>query len=282
MQELPGLVSPLLTLCRRAGEVICWHYHLPGDADVLTKVDDSPLTQADLDSHELLEQGLTRLLPGLPVLSEESTQSGRAQRRTWRTFWLVDPLDGTREFLERTGEFTINVALIRDQRPVFGMIYLPLRNLAYVGIPGAEAALYTLSDQGRWSARELAGRPLVEGELTLLASRRHRGPRFRECLAWLESRWGPVRRRNSGSALKFCHLADGLGDIYPRFSPCCEWDTAAGDALVEAAGGKLMGMDGAPLRYNARDSLLSPNFYAVADPAQPLWERLLRENFGDS
>jgi len=275
--DLPELVAPLLRLCREAGDAICAHYHSPDATQYEAKGDDSPLTRADLDSHALLQAGLTELDANIPVLSEESTPQELAERRSWRRYWLVDPLDGTKEFLARTGEFTINIALISSHRPVLGVLYLPLERTAYVGIPGVQACCYRDAGGGAWSTSELATRDLEPGQpLTVLASRRHGGPRLQSCLNWLDEHWGPVARLNSGSALKFCQLAEGVGDVYPRFSPCCEWDTAAGQAVLEAAGGSLQGMDGQPLRYNCQDSLLSPNFYAFAEAANPLWRQLLQ------
>ncbi|WP_269473224.1 3'(2'),5'-bisphosphate nucleotidase CysQ family protein [Kineobactrum salinum] len=127
-----------------------------------------------------------------------------------------------------------------------------------------------------WNTRPLATRPLQRAAgLTVLASRRHQNPRLDACLEWLAARRGPLRRDNSGSALKFCQLAAGEGDFYPRFSPCCEWDVAAGQAVLEAAGGSVLGLDGLPLRYNCRDTLMSPHFYAIADAGHPLWRELL-------
>ncbi len=280
VQDLQLWLPSLLALCQTAGAAICAHYSAPAAGDYEAKDDDSPLTRADLASHEVLMSGLSALNPSLPVLSEESTPTEIAQRRQWRRFWLVDPLDGTREFLDRTGEFTINIALIDDHKPVLGILYLPLEQVAYVGIPGVLAQRYVGAGDGRWSVSELATRPLqMGGELTVLASRRHRGPRFTACLEWLDEQWEPVSRSNMGSALKFSCMAEGHGDFYPRFSPCCEWDTAAGQAVLEAAGGQLLGMDGMPLRYNCADSLFSPPFYAVADGRHPLWARLFRVNF---
>jgi 3'(2'), 5'-bisphosphate nucleotidase len=276
MDELSELVPPLLELCHQAGELICGHYHAPGADHYQAKGDDSPLTRADLDSHACLQSGLTALRPQLPVLSEESSDSEKAQRHDWPRFWMVDPLDGTKEFLARTGEFTINIALIDAHRPVLGVLYLPLEQAAYVGIPGQGAVHYAYRE-GHWQERPLAVRTLpAKHSLTVLASRRHRGPRLLACLEWLTGQWGEVQRLDSGSALKFCQLAEGTGDFYPRFTPCCEWDTAAGQALLEAAGGAVLGQDGQPLRYNAGDSLFSPNFYAVADPDAPLWRELLK------
>ncbi|MDO8863372.1 3'(2'),5'-bisphosphate nucleotidase CysQ [Haliea sp. E1-2-M8] len=279
MHDLRALVSPLLQLCYEAGELICQHYHAPGDSGLSSKADDSPLTHADLDSHVHLRDGLAQLTPGLPLLSEESSPATKAQRRTWPRFWLVDPLDGTKEFVAGTGEFTINIALVEDHRPVLGVLYVPLQKLAYVGIPGDFAARFSTSDGLAWERQTLAALPLSadddSGGLTVLASRRHRNHQLDACLAWLEARRGPLQRENSGSALKFCRLAEGRGDVYPRFSPCCEWDVAAGQALLEAVGGSVLGLDGEPLRYNCRDTLLSPHFLAVADAGSPLWQELL-------
>lgn len=279
--DIPALIPPLLELCQRAGVVINDHYHAPEADQFEAKDDDSPLTRADLASHHLLSDGLRALRPSLPVLSEESSDADKARRHEWPVLWMVDPLDGTKEFLARTGEFTVNIALIADHRPVLGIIYQPLRSQAYVGIPGKWARRYTLPDDG---VRALSTRPLVQGSpLTVLASRRHRGPRLQANLEWLGEHWGDIERDNSGSALKFCQLAAGEGDIYPRYSPCCEWDTAAGQALLEAAGGALLGLDGKPLRYNSRDTLLSRHFIGVGDPEHPLWRQLLaRESARES
>lgn len=276
MQDIQTFVDPLLRLCREAGERICSHYHAPGATQYQTKDDNSPLTSADLESHALLTAGLQALSPSIPVLSEESSPQECAGRRSWDCYWLIDPLDGTREFLARTGEFTINIALIRCHRPVLGVLYVPLTGLAYVGIPGVSALRYRHCEDNDWSSELVSTRALEpDRELLVLASRRHAGPRLEDCLGWLQQRWGPVSRLNSGSALKFCQLAEGVGDFYPRFSPCCEWDTAAGQAVLEAAGGCLLGLDGEPLRYNCRESLLNPDFYAIAHADHPLWRQLL-------
>ena len=273
---LRDLVPGLLQLCATAGTAICAHYNAPAAGDFEPKGDDSPLTLADLASHHVLQAGLHAMDPTVPILSEESASADIAERRQWQRYWLVDPLDGTKEFLARTGEFTINVALINDHRPVLGVLYLPLERIAYVGIPNVGAHVFRDNGSGNWVAEELATAALQAGQpLTLLASRRHRGPRLQACLEWLDQHWGEVARANMGSALKFCYMAAGQGDFYPRFSPCCEWDTAAGHAILEAAGGSLVGMDGKPLRYNLRDSLYSPPFYAIADRDHPLWQRLL-------
>ena len=264
----------LLALCDEAGTCICEHYHEPALAGKLrAKDDDSPLTRADLAAHRILADGLARIAPELPLLSEESDAAAIADRRNWPAFWMVDPLDGTKEFLDRTGEFTINIALIVEDRPLAGLIYQPLNRCAYAGAVGAGAHCYERQGPA-WSQRELATATLGASQLVLLASRRHRNPRLQSTLDFLGSRYS-LERRDSGSALKFCELAAGRGDCYPRFSPCSEWDVAAGDALVTAAGGAVLGLDGEVLRYNSRDTLLSPPFLAIGDPQAGVWRELL-------
>ncbi|MFK8042420.1 3'(2'),5'-bisphosphate nucleotidase CysQ [Congregibacter sp.] len=267
-------IGSLLDLCHRASDSILQCYYDEARSGLLSsKEDQTPLTKADLASHEILSEGLHALRPELPLLSEECDSSEIADRHHWDTFWMVDPLDGTREFLERTGEFTINIALIESQRPTLGLIYEPLFQRASLGIVG-EGAWQLQLESNDWRAEQLSVRKLPADDMVLLASKRHKNPRLESCIAYL-SNTHALSRKNSGSALKFCDLATGRGDCYPRFSLCSEWDVAAGDALVSAAGGAVFGMDGAPLLYNARDSLLSPNFIAVGDASAPLWDGLL-------
>lgn len=276
IEDLQRRVPPLLELCAGAGEVICQHYYAAASGDFEAKRDNSPLTLADIASHRLLSAGLHALEPAIPLLSEESSAGEIAQRHAWDRYWLVDPLDGTREFLARTGEFTINIALIDNHRPVLGVLYLPLTRVAYIGIPGAGAHSYHVRDDGSSEVRELMARRLhTTTTLRIMAGKWHEGAQLDAHLAWLAQHWGPIARDNMGSALKFTRMASGEGDFYPRFSPCCEWDTAAGQAVLEAAGGCVIGLDGEPLRYNASDSLYSPPFYAIADGNHPLWRKLL-------
>jgi len=270
----PDHWRPVLALCRQAAGIILRHY---ADAELAVRLrskdDDSPLTRADLASHALLRDGLAALEPRLPLLSEESDAAAIAERRQWSRFWMVDPLDGTREFLERTGEFSINVALIDGQRPLAGLIYEPMNGAASLGIVGVGAWRCRPAGDD-WTLDALHTRGLCGGAMVVLASRRHRNPRLASTLDFLGDTHR-IERRDSGSALKFADLARGDGDVYPRFSPCSEWDVAAGDALVTAAGGAVIGLDGEPLRYNARESLLNPPFLAVGDPASTLWPALL-------
>lgn len=271
----PHTVDALLTLCAEAGELIAREYHGAHADEYREKSDDSPITRADVASHHCLVDGLRRLLPDIPVLSEESPGDAIAQRRQWQRLWLVDPLDGTREFLQRTGEFTVNLALVENAAPRLGILYLPLEKLAYLGIPGENGWLCGRQGKG-WTRRILTPRCLVAANgVTVVASRRHRNALLDRTLSLLAERSGPIERLNSGSALKFTQLADGRGDFYPRFSPCSEWDVAAGQALLESVGGAVLGLDGRPLRYNARETLLSPHFFAMADASAPLWAELL-------
>ena len=258
------LLEPLLELCNEASTAILSHYH--GAAADLhdTKSDDSPVTAADLAAHDILLKGLAQT--GLPVLSEESDPADVSARRDWKRFWMVDPLDGTKEFLERTGEFTINIALIENHVPRFGMVAVP-GGPVYAGAPGEGAWCYR---EDHWE--DIHCRPVSEsGPLAVLTSRRHCGDKLNACLDKLCRRKAGIERRYIGSALKFCLLAEGAADFYPRFSPCSEWDTAAGQALLEAAGGAVLGEDRTPLFYNSRDTLLNPHFLAFGEPASETW-----------
>lgn len=267
-------LESLLDVCAQASRAISEHYYGDDSRNLLLKKEDqTPLTLADIASHEIISSGLKTLIPDIPILSEESSPEEIAARRSWPRCWMVDPLDGTKEFLGGTGEFTINIALIEAKRPTLGIIYQPLKHLAYVGIEGQGAFEYRRGE-GTWESAPVSVRPRPSDRLVLLASRRHRNDSLDRCIRFLEETFA-LDRQNSGSALKFCDLASGSGDLYPRFSPCSEWDVAAGDALVHAAGGAVLGLDGQPIQYNNRDSLLSPHFIAVGDGGDPLWADLL-------
>ncbi|GAB4174065.1 MAG: 3'(2'),5'-bisphosphate nucleotidase CysQ [Wenzhouxiangellaceae bacterium] len=250
-------LAPLIGIAREAAARILEVYQRD-DFEVEHKGDSSPLTEADLASHELIIRGLRELTPDIPVLSEESSRLDVAERASWTELWVVDPLDGTREFVSRNGEFTINIALVRNQRPVLGLIAVPVSGEIYTGIVGQGALRWSQTGQADTiRTRRPAARPPV-----VLGSRSHRNPRSDEYFSSL----GPHRLISRGSALKFCAVAAGEADFYPRLGPTSEWDTAAGDAIVTAAGGRVCLPDGRPLRYNARDSLLNGDFVVVGDP----------------
>jgi 3'(2'), 5'-bisphosphate nucleotidase len=243
----------LADIARRAGDEIMTVY--TQDFAVTEKADASPLTQADLAAHRCIVSLLPDLNSGLPILSEESAHIDWIARRAWSRYWLVDPLDGTREFIKKNGEFTVNIALIDCGVPVLGAVYAPAIDWLLVGGHGIGA---------RWQQGAQSGIARVASAphpLRVAASRSHRDARTQ---AYLD-RIGSVDTVGLGSSLKFCKIAIGEVDLYPRFGPTSEWDTAAAQAVLEAAGGGVFTLDGAPLRYNGKESLLNPHFIAVGD-----------------
>ena len=252
-----ALLPALETLARDAGSAIMEIYGRD-DFQVQSKEDQSPLTAADLASHRVLVAGLKALTPDIPILSEESASLPWAERQAWGTYWLLDPLDGTKEFIQRNGEFTVNIALVQDTVPTLGVVYVPAQDALYAGILGLGA----WRTRGQGAPESIRVRPAPE-TLVVSVSRSHANA---ETLAVLE-RLGAHEARSVGSALKFCTVAEGEVDFYPRLGPTSEWDTGAAQAVLEAAGGKVVRLDGAPLRYNTKDSLLNPHFYATGDHA---------------
>ncbi|MEQ1512656.1 MAG: 3'(2'),5'-bisphosphate nucleotidase CysQ [Lysobacteraceae bacterium] len=235
-----------------------------GAFDVERKADDSPLTAADLASHRRIVEGLQQLTPDIPVLSEESSETDIATRRSWSRLWLVDPLDGTREFVKRNGEFTVNIALIEDGVATFGVIQAPVTGELWWGdrVHGA----YRRDAIGEIA---LETRTPALSPLRVAASRSHRDARTEAFMAKMAAQRGELEAIGVGSSLKFCRVAEGAIDVYPRFAPTSEWDTAAGQCIVEAAGGRVLDRQGRPFRYNQRDTLLNGDFVALGDPALP-------------
>lgn len=264
-------INALIQLAAQASEAILSIYHNGEPLPVAFKSDDSPLTQADMLAHTILEQGLKRLTPGLPVLSEESDTIDFTTRKTWGRYWLVDPLDGTKEFVDHNGEFTVNIALIENHRPIFGLVMVPVSGDCYWG--GAD---YGSCKRCLGGDSNISIRPLQHTEaITMVGSRRHGNTQLHAVISALESAFSTVNTCVAGSSLKFCLLAEGKADIYPRFAPTCEWDTAAGQAVLEGAGGYVVDTNLQPLHYNRKESLLNPFFYAMADKRYS-WDKLLR------
>ena len=262
--SLPDLITALRALAADASRCILDLYAIVGEVAVSQKSDASPVTEADHASHQLICQALQSLTPNIPILSEESTLEQLIGRRDWPVCWMIDPLDGTKEFLEGTGEFTVNIALIVEAEAVLGLIAAPIRGHLDFGVPDWGARRYPLfSDEegGGLSTRALD----PTSQLVMSASARHREERVQMMLARLAELAQGSKRLNAGSALKFCDVASGSADVYPRTSPCYEWDLAAGDALVRAAGGIVTTLEGAPVRYNQWDSLKAPKFVAAGD-----------------
>ena len=246
-----ALLSELVTVSKHAGEVILAIYRT--DFDVEQKADYSPVTQADLDAEAVILDALRRLTPDVPIIAEEEVSAGRVPD-VGDCFWLVDPLDGTREFLSRNGEFTVNIALIHDRRPVLGVVHAPDSGTTYTGcLPGGATR-----QKGDGPIEPIQVRtPPPEG-LTVVASRRHGSGM--EIDHFLMGR-AIAERVTFGSSLKFCVVASGEADLYPRFGPTMEWDTAAGHAVLAAAGGCITNTDGTDFLYRKPD-FRNPNFIA--------------------
>ena len=250
--DLQKLIESLVALARTAGDAILEVYAT--EFDVQAKADDSPLTQADMASHRIIVSTLSKLTPDVPIISEESGLPDFAERSTWDSYWLIDPLDGTKEFVNRNGEFTVNIAFIRDNRPVMGVVHVPVSAITYVGCEGWGA-------QRRDSDGTTEIRIAAESEspVRVVGSRSHRGASLD---AFLEN-LGDFEMLPMGSSLKFCRVAEGSADIYPRLGPTSEWDTAAAQAVVEQAGGSVVKLDGKPLSYNEKSNILNPHFLVL-------------------
>lgn len=264
------LAHQLVEVARLAGAAVLDIYR-QSDFEVARKADDSPVTAADLASQALILERLGRIAPDIPVLSEEAAILPFAERRRWKRLFVVDPLDGTREFVSRNGEFTINIALVEEGVPIVGVVFAPILDCTWWG--AAAIGAFRLDRQGPERAIEVGG---AGGDLRVLASRSHGGKTLEAFLGFLP----PHRRISVGSSVKFCHVAEGSADFYPRLSPTQEWDTAAGDAILRAAGGQVLTLEGAPLRYNKED-LRSPFFVALgarAVPWQAAWRSTLRQD----
>jgi 3'(2'), 5'-bisphosphate nucleotidase len=264
MEKLPDIAA-VDAIARAAGEEILKVY-AGSDFGARSKSDDSPLTEADLRAHHLIVARLPELLPGVPVLSEESSDVAYEVRRHWLRYWLVDPLDGTKEFLSRNGEFTVNIALIDHGCPVLGVVHVPVSGDSYWGAVGVPAA--KCSAAGAVNAIRTASQ--IAAPARVVGSRSHRGASLDRFLG----RLGSHEFVSMGSSLKFCLVADGRADVYPRLGPTSEWDTAAAQAVVEAAGGAVLTLGGERLPYNGKRDYLNPHF--IVTGCQPRhWLELL-------
>ena len=247
------MLQELQQIARDAGAAIMEIYN-SDEFDVQLKGDDSPLTKADLAAHQVIVNGLAGLSEQYPVLSEESADIDWPTRQQWTTYWLVDPLDGTKEFIKRNGEFTVNIALVDNGQPVLGVVYAPVLDAMYVGQQGQGASL---------NGNRIAVADSAPDTLRIVGSRSHAS---QETSDWLEQLGQPYQMVPMGSSLKICLVAEGKADIYPRLGPTSEWDTAAAHAVLNAAGGQMTTLDGEPLHYNQKESLLNP--YFIAQPVK--------------
>jgi 3'(2'), 5'-bisphosphate nucleotidase len=255
-RDLPALTESLMPIVERAGAAIMEIY--AAGFTVQHKDDNSPLTLADLESQRVIVEGLKRITPEIPILSEESAAAPWDTRQTWRELWVVDPLDGTREFVKRNGEFTVNIALVVEHEPLLGIVAAPAQGTVFWGMAGIGAFARRRGEE----ARHIRTTP-PRVPVRVVGSRSHPSPQTAAYLA----RLGPHVMSGVGSSLKFCLLAEGKADLYPRFGATSEWDTAAGQALLEAAGGHVTRMDGHRMRYNCRESVINGDFVAFSDPS---------------
>ncbi len=255
--EQQEMLDAILAIARDAGSAILEIYDT--EFSVEKKDDQSPLTAADLAAHTLIVSGLSKLEPQLPVLSEESSHVPFAERSQWPEYWLVDPLDGTKEFIRRNGEFTVNIALIRDHQPVLGVVHVPVTGLDYYGAQGF-GSYRCAAGQAPVSIRVGSGNEAAR----VVGSKSHLGSSLD---AFLEN-LGDHQMLPMGSSLKFCLVAEGKADIYPRLGPTSEWDTAAAQAVLENAGGIVISVDGKPLAYNQKECILNPYFLAIGDTSR--------------
>lgn len=252
----PFYIQALIALVKTTGLAILDVYQNSTQFDVKTKADSSPLTQADLIAHNEIVEGLKQLTPDVPILSEEQDPPiSFAERKTWQHYWLVDPLDGTKEFINHSGDFAINIALIENHEPIFGLIYSPVLDEVYFAGKGFGA--YKQSTAGEEPVKIKTRK---WKDKTIVAVGHHY--KVEKLQAILE-KFGEYEILTMGSALKFCLLADGRADFYPRLGQTYEWDTAAGQIIVEEAGGAVIDLDFKPLRYNTKDSLINPPFMAL-------------------
>jgi len=254
--DLAGLAPKIAHLAERAAAAILDVYD--SDFAVEHKDDRSPLTAADLASHHIIVEGLGALTPDVPVLSEESAGIAWVARERWSRYWLVDPLDGTREFVKRNGEFTVNIALIEDHKPVLGVVQQPVGGELAAAWRGGGTWIGRPGEKARHVTTRRRAAPFV-----VAGSRSHASERETEMLA----RLGHHAKLPMGSSLKFLRIAAAEADLYVRLGPTSEWDTAAGQCVLEEAGGAVLDLKGEPLRYNTRESLINPDFVAIGDPS---------------
>ena len=244
-----------------AGEVILNYYN--ENVDVIYKDDESPLTKADLASHKIITDSIKKITPDIPILSEEEFIDWKI-RKKWKKYWLIDPLDGTKEFIKKNDEFTVNIALIENNRPILGVIYTPALNELFYSIKNfgsykilTKKKLNTLKE-----AKKISINKKKSNKIKIVGSRSHSNPILDK---WVNKNFNEFDILQKGSSLKFCLIAEGSADIYPRFGPTSEWDIAAGHIILEEAGGKLKSIDNKEILYNEKENILNPDFFAYSN-----------------
>lgn len=268
-QGLRDVLPEVIELARQAGQLIMEIY--ASGFKVNNKTDNTPVTCADLAASELIVKKLSQLTPDIPILSEESVEISFSERRLWETYWLVDPLDGTKAFIDRTGEFSVNIALIHQNRPLIGVIFSPVKQCIFYASKG-DGAFYLDNDQQekRLRVREKCQQKvIVAGTKTSLHS-----AALQVFLKNLEKIFTSYEVKFMGSSLKSCMVAEGVADVYARLGPTSEWDTAAAQCIVEEAGGLITDTQMNVLRYNTKESLLNPDFFVFGDQSI-IWKQFL-------
>ena len=265
--DISPLIEPVVEIARHAGKEILKIYE--SDFEIETKADQSPLTAADRAAHGVIVASLTELTPQIPVWSEESAEIPFQQRAAWSEFWLVDPLDGTKEFIKRNGEFTVNIALIRDHEPILGVVHVPVQNRDYYGYQNGGAFVVDALTK----ARPISVCQPAKTPVRVVGSRSHLGSSLEKFLEAV----GEHVMVPMGSSLKLCLVAAGEADIYPRLGPTSEWDTAAAQAVVESAGGHVVDLGGRRILYNTKAEVLNPYFLVFGDNSEP-WLDYVKTN----
>lgn len=259
--NLPELTARVAELATIAGRAILEVYAT--DFEVTAKDDASPVTAADLAAQQAILEGLARLTPDIPVIAEESAAPSYEERKHWRRFWLVDPLDGTKEFVKRNGEFSVNIALVEDGVPLLGVVHAPVAGVTYTGVPakyGSAGSAWRFDAEG--NAQPIRTRPPEDGVVTVMISRSHSNPATEAFIAELREKYSEVKTIARGSAIKSCLVADGTAQYYPRLGPTMWWDTAAAQAVLMAAGGEMaVEGSGELLRY-VGTTIENPGFVA--------------------
>ncbi len=265
-----SLKSALIQIVHDAHVEILDVYNTP--FDVRRKSDDTPITEADRRAHDVIVNGLSRIDSGIPIVSEESALPPYEVRKNWKQYWLVDPLDGTKEFVKRNGEFTVNIALVVAHEPCIGIVGRPTTNALYFGDVESKSALKIIEAD----EKPLATRTIEANGVRSVQSRRRANPQAEQFLIDLENDVGPITRDFRGSSLKFLALAEGEADLYIQPGGTSEWDTAAAQAVLHAAGGRVMSFQGASIPYNAGESVINDPFIAIGDSAMDWRHTLIR------
>ena len=260
MIEKNNLLLKVCNIAIKAGKEILKYY--TKDIHVIHKDDSSPLTKADLASNKIIMNALQQLDSTIPILSEESLVEWK-ERKNWTKYWLVDPLDGTKEFIKQNGEFTVNIALIENNKPILGVIFTPVKFDLYFAQKNYGS--YKINSSSKLINLKEAVKIFVANQSSIkriIGSRSHSNQTFD---SWVNQNFPNSEIVQAGSSLKFCLIAEGAADIYPRFGPTSEWDIAAGHIIVNEAGGRVNTFENTEINYNQKEDLLNPQFYAIGN-----------------